>query len=98
MPEPGATDREIVSIDVSELEPPEPMERIFATLRQLQDRQLLRVRHRREPFPIYPMLAQGGYEHCCIEVGSESYLIYIWPVSADVDEAFCRADAMTDSQ
>ena len=83
----------IIPIDVSELEPPEPMEQILGRLRQLQAGQLLRVRHRREPFPLYPMLEQAGYEHYCIPIGTEFFLIYIWPHSSPVTEAFCRTDS-----
>ena len=84
---------DIIPIDVSELEPPEPLERIFARLQQLQAGQLLRVRHRREPFPIYPMLDQASFKHYCIDLGTETYLIYIWPHTIPVDETFCHADA-----
>ena len=93
MPHSATNGSDVIHIDVSELEPPEPMDRILARLRQLQAGQLLRVRHRREPFPLYPMLEQAGYEYCCIPIGTEVFLIYIWPCSAPVDEAFCQADA-----
>lgn len=98
MPGSAAGDPEIVRIDVSGLEPPQPMERIFARLPRLQTGQLLRVRHRREPFPIYPMLAQAGFEHCCIRTGAESFQIYIWPRSMPVDPAFCEADAAAETR
>ena len=93
MPHSATFSLDIIPMDVSELEPPEPMEQILARLQQLQAGQLLRVRHRREPFPLYPMLEQAGCEYCCIQSGTEVFLIYIWPHSAPVDEAFCRTDA-----
>lgn len=93
MPRSASNGLAIIPIDVSELEPPEPMERILVRLRQLQAGQLLRVRHRREPIPLYPMLEQGGYEHCCISIGIEAFLIYIWPHSTPVTEAFCQTDS-----
>jgi len=89
---------DIVPIDVSELEPPEPMERILTRLQQLQAGQLLRVRHRREPFPLYPMLEQAGYEHCCVQSGTEAFLIYIWPHSVPVNEDLCRTDAAEEAR
>ncbi len=89
---------DIIPIAVCELAPPEPMERILARLQQLQAGQLLRVRHRREPFPLYPLLEQAGYKHCCIPSGTEAFLIYIWPHSAPVNEAFCRADAAEEAR
>ena len=93
MPRPASEHPEIVDIDVSGLEPPEPMEQIFARLAQLHDRQLLRVRHRREPYPIYPMLAEAGFDHCCVQSGAENFLIYIWSRATPVDPAFCESDA-----
>ena len=93
MPHAASNGLAIIPIDVSELEPPEPMEQILARLRQLQAAQLLRVRHRREPVPLYPMLEQAGYEHCCIPIGTEAFLIYIWPHSTPVTEAFCQTDS-----
>ena len=98
MPRSATDDMVVIHIDVSELEPPEPMERIVARLKQLQAGQLLRVRHRREPFPLYPMLEEAGYKHCCIPSGTEVFLIYIWPHSAKVDEAFCRSDAAEEAR
>ena len=98
MPHSATNFPDIIPIDVSELEPPEPMERILARLQRLQTGQLLRVRHRREPFPLYPMLEQAGYTHCCIPSGTEAFLIYIWPHSAPVDEAFCRTDAAEEAR
>lgn len=98
MPDTETNGLDIIHMDVSELEPPEPMERILARLQQLQAGQLLRVRHRREPFPLYPMLEQAGYKYCCIQRGTEAFLIYIWRHSAPVDEAFCRTDAAEKAQ
>jgi len=98
MPDLATNSLDIIPIDVSDLEPPEPMERILARLRQLRAGQLLRVRHRREPFPLYPVLEQSGYKHYCIQTGTEAFLIYIWPHSAPVDELFCRTDAAAEAQ
>jgi len=89
----GSSRVNVVAIDVSDLEPPEPMERILDRLPHTQATQVLRVHHRREPFPLYPMLDEGGYEHCCIQNEEDVFLIYIWPRSVPVNEAFCRADA-----
>jgi len=98
MPHSESNCLDIVPIDVSELEPPEPMERILARLQQLQSGQLLRVRHRREPFPLYPMLERAGYKHCCIPSGTESFLIYIWLHSVPVNKAFCQTDAARETR
>ena len=43
-------------LDVSDLEPPEPMERILDALDEMPAGDCLRVRHRREPYPLYNIL------------------------------------------
>ena len=50
-----------VPLDVSALEPPEPMQRILEALFDLPVGDRLRVTHRREPFPIYEILRRMGY-------------------------------------
>ncbi len=41
----------IITLDVSDLEPPQPMHKICQALTTLQPGQLLQVEHRREPVP-----------------------------------------------
>jgi hypothetical protein len=48
-------------IDVSALEPPEPLTRILDALDDLDPDDWLRVRHRREPYPLYGMLRDMGF-------------------------------------
>ena len=57
----------IIPIDVSELEPPEPMERIFVRLRQLQAGQLLRVRHQPSAPPVNRPAPGDLFEPICQE-------------------------------
>ena len=52
----------------------------------------------REPFPLYPMLDDLGYEHLCIQIATEVFLIYIWPHATPVGEAFIRSDAAGETQ
>ena len=68
-------DREI---DVSRLEPPEPLERVLDALSGIKPGDRLRVIHRREPFPLYDILRRLGYrwETQCEE---GRYRILIWP-------------------
>lgn len=75
-----------VPLDVSSLEPPEPMQRILEALFDLAADDRLRVLHRREPFPLYDILNRMGYRWETI--GSEGRVeILIWrealPVSSD---------------
>ena len=69
---------ELLFLDVSHLEPPEPLTIILATLEQMGVTQTLTVQHRREPFPLYPLLDDLGYQHRCNKIGEDDYRIYIW--------------------
>lgn len=57
--EPTAT----LTIDVSELVPPEPMIRILTALEELPDGASLLVHHVRRPMHLYPRLDELGYRH-----------------------------------
>lgn len=45
-------------VDVRDLEPPVPLERILDAIDQLTTEDWLRVQHNREPYPLYSMLRQ----------------------------------------
>lgn len=68
-------------LDVSGLEPPEPLERILDALDQLGAEDWLRVRHRREPFPLYAFLQRLGYAWRTTRTGEAAFDILIWPVT-----------------
>lgn len=71
-------------LDVSELEPPEPLERILDALADLPAGDCLRVRHRREPFPLYRMLRDMGYRwHTRVEPGAAIEL-FVWEEGSPV--------------
>ena len=56
---------EFVTIDVSELAPPEPMKVILTALANLEQGDCLLVTHRRQPFPLYEKLIQAGWAYHC---------------------------------
>lgn len=65
-------------LDVSTLEPCEPLQRILATLPQLSSGHYIRVLHRMEPHPLYPLLAQQGYVWA-IQIGQHTPVeLFIW--------------------
>ncbi|MCB1801571.1 MAG: DUF2249 domain-containing protein [Gammaproteobacteria bacterium] len=66
-------------IDVCGLEPPEPLERILDGLADLAPGDWLRVRHRRDPVPLYRMLRDMGYAWQTTRVAVEHFEIVIWP-------------------
>lgn len=65
-------------LDVSMLEPCEPLERTLETISTLLPGDYLRVMHRREPMLLYPLLDKAGFEWLCNEQGEDRYTILIW--------------------
>jgi len=68
-------------LDVSELEAPEPLERILDALADLPDQDWLKVHHRRDPHPLYGMLRNMDYHWRTVSHGPDSFDILIWPAS-----------------
>jgi uncharacterized protein (DUF2249 family) len=66
-------------LDVSQLEPPEPMTEILDALDVLQPGHYLHVYHRREPFPLYNLLQDMNmkWQTRCDDDGM--FHIRIWP-------------------
>jgi uncharacterized protein (DUF2249 family) len=58
-----------VTIDVSELVPPEPMVKILQTLETLPDGSRLLVHHVRRPIHLYDRLDEMGYAHATRDLG-----------------------------
>ena len=48
-------------LDVSHLEPCEPLERALAALATLPVGEYLKILHRMEPYPLYQILSQQGF-------------------------------------
>jgi uncharacterized protein (DUF2249 family) len=59
----------VVTVDVSDLVPPEPMVRILETLEQLAPGSTLLVHHVRRPVYLYPRLDALGYRHETRDLG-----------------------------
>jgi uncharacterized protein (DUF2249 family) len=70
-------------LDVSGLEPPEPLERILDTLADLPEGHWLRVTHRRDPVPLYRMLKEMGYHWHTERRAPDHFEIRIWPLGMD---------------
>jgi uncharacterized protein (DUF2249 family) len=66
------------TLDVSYLEPPEPMEQILAKLAELNEGDFLSVTHRREPFPLFALIEKEGFNWRCTEERPAHFQIYIW--------------------
>lgn len=65
-------------LDATELEPPEPLERALTALDDLRPGEYLRLLLRREPFPLYALLDEGGYLHFGRCGQSAPFEVLIW--------------------
>lgn len=81
--EPSAT----LTIDVSELVPPEPMIRILTALEELPDGASLLVHHVRRPMHLYPRLDELGYRHETRELGPAQVEVLIEKPPAPPEQA-----------
>jgi len=68
-------------VDVSELEPPRPMEVALSELRSLAAGEHLVLAHRREPVPLYALLAAMGFQHRVRTGRRTAFEIVIWRAS-----------------
>ena len=68
----------VITLDVSELEPPRPMQEICQILTNLHQGQLLHVKHRREPVPLFSILEQQQFDYRHTEEGEGKHHIRIW--------------------
>lgn len=64
-------------LDVSDLEPPQPMHQITAALQKLAAGEVIAVKHRRKPVPLFDMIA-GRFDYFCVEVSPSHFQLYFW--------------------
>lgn len=72
------TQATVHELDVRELEPPEPMQRALDAIARLKPGEQLRMRHHREPYPLYTILNERGFSHRTTQLADNSYEILIW--------------------
>lgn len=68
-----------IKLDVRDLEPPEPYERVTEALRSIAAGQYIRMISRRRPLLLYPWLQEHGFAELTRELGEEHYELFIWP-------------------
>jgi len=87
-------------LDVSELEAPEPFRLAVAAINELEADEYLCMRHRREPFPLYEMLAKLGFSYRVRRGEHTRYEILIWRADDPALTAHCgpAADSSTQSK
>lgn len=67
-----------IELDVSDLAPPEPMEKIIFHLAKLANQHYLKVYHRRLPYPLFKVLVENGWQYYHQETKQGGYIIYIY--------------------
>ena len=79
-------------IDVSDLEPPEPLVLTLHEAEALPPGAWLRMRHRRHPCLLYDNLAQRGFSALTHSPGGEAVEVFIWRNDdAEAEEGARRA-------
>lgn len=64
-------------LDVSGLEPPQPMMAILEKIQELAPGDVLEVSHHREPVPLYAHLEEAGFSHEIEKLGENRYRLRI---------------------
>ena len=77
-------------VDVSDLEPPEPMVVAVTESQKLEPDEFLVLAHRREPFPLYTMLETMGFAHCARKGSRTAFEILIWRSSGPLSRRLGR--------
>ncbi|NOZ52909.1 MAG: DUF2249 domain-containing protein [Gammaproteobacteria bacterium] len=73
-------------LDVSDLPPPEPLEKVLEATETLASGQYIRMLHRQEPFPLYDVLGDIGFKHLTRVGQKTSFEIFIWRNSDEAAE------------
>lgn len=71
----------ITQVDVSELSPPEPMEKILSVLARLEENEIILVTHRLVPLPLFKILDDRHFQYSAIEKSKKSNQLisfYVW--------------------
>lgn len=67
-----------ILLDVSELEPPEPLVQTLEAAEQLQSGQYLRMLHRRDPCMLFDNLDSDEYRHFQRKGTTTAVEVFIW--------------------
>ena len=59
-------------------------------LKVLEDGDWLRMVHRREPIPLYTILAEIGYQHRTLRINADRFEVLIWKRDDSESSAFCE--------
>ena len=77
-------------INVSELEAPEPFSEILYLTKELKQNSYIRVVHRKEPFPLYDILHENGFDFYTVKMSNSKFNIFIWQSSDIATANYCQ--------
>ena len=80
-----------ILLDVSHLEPPEPLQKALEAIENLRQGEHLRMLHRRKPELLYPMLQKRGFSFHTFKGKQVAYEILIWKDGDAEAEARCQS-------
>lgn len=78
-------------LDVRAMEPPEPLEMALEMVQRLEPGEYLRMAHRREPFPLYGLLTQDGFQYRLHSSAECPIELLIWRVGDSAAESAVNA-------
>ena len=67
-----------IEIDVRELEPPQPLLKIFEIIENMDSDNALSIIHERKPIHLYPRLKDAGFKFLTKEIKEDLYSIKVW--------------------
>ena len=67
-----------ILLDVCDLDPPEPLQRVLGVLDELREGHYLRVVHRRDPHCLCQLIEQLGFVHEVRTGGGSTFDIFVW--------------------
>ena len=76
-------------LDVRLLEAPEPFQKVMRALVELPDGQVLRMVHRREPFPLFKVLLENDWHYRTLNLVDGEFDILIWRANDATCETYC---------
>jgi len=68
------------TLDIRDMEPPEPLERVLAAIADFRQGDTLRILSDFEPRPLYRILERDGFQHRAESGGEVACEITIWSV------------------
>ena len=69
---------DVVTLNVCDLEPPAPMQKIMQAVSSLTDDEVIWVKHRREPIPLFNMLTKQNIPWHHHQIADNTHHIFIW--------------------